>query len=534
VWVVTALHGALLLVGSLLQPMFAVPDERYHADMIMAVAQESGWPDMRERRIGSEIELASRLLSTDPKVASNAIPRAFPEGEGDEEVCGGLPIPTCRYRPELNYFSSWDVLGNYNRMAQHPPLYYVAVSTVAHGMQMLVPPAFDLSFDQELLLYRLVTLLMVVPLPLLTLVLSRELTDDEAVQYGATALTVFVVGLHIRNGAMINNDNLLLLLGASFLVFLIRIAKGDTSTRTALVAGLILGLSLLTKAFAIVLIPTLAVGYGLQYLVKRSDDPRPTLKSGLLALGVTSVIGGWWWLWNVLRLGTLLPKGAGIGRPAGPEFEPSLTEWFRTAAESNIETFIGGDALSNLDHKPLLFWTLVVFIAAGLTLALLLAQKKKQYLWLILLPTALVAGGIMINGYRSYSKTARVAGVNGRYLYTFLSGIYVIMACGYVAALNRIRRFKSRVGLAQFVPLTFLVAAAALQIHAALRKLHLEWGSPGTSLSDKWDALLAWSALPERWLPALFALPVVLFVAALVIATKFALQPRDAASVDSL
>jgi small subunit ribosomal protein S36 len=531
IWVITSLHVALLLLGSVIQPLFRVSDERFHADMIVAVSQESGWPPVRGRRIGPEIEIATRLIRRDPKLASNAIPRAVTQRVNEEEICTGVPVPTCLFRPELNAFSNWMVEGYVNRMTQHPPLYYVAVSTVGHGVQALFPPAYDLAFDQELWLYRLVTLLMVGPLPLLTFVLTRHITEDAVVQFSATSVVLVVMGLHLRNGAMINNDNLLLLLGGLLLISFIRIAKGDTTRKTAVMTGLLLGLSLITKGFALVLVPTLLAGYVLAYLETRSVGLRSLLRSALISLSVAGLTGGWWWVRNLLHYGSLQPGGAGVGEPAGPGFKPEVWHWLTTAISDSIKTFFGGDTFRRVEAGPLLFWAWVAFFAVGIVSTLLLARDRRRYVGLMLLPIVLIAGGIMLNSYRFYSNTAEVRGVNGRYFYFLLPGLLIILSYGYVLALKRVRPLKGHLTFERFVPFSFLIAAAAFQAYGVLRRMELEWGPPVASFSGRWEALNAWSPLPEPWVAIFVTLTILLFVAATILGLKFALSDSPLPSI---
>ena len=533
VWAVTGLHVALLLLGSVFQPLLRVPDEPFHADMILAVSQEPGWPPIRGRVLGPEIEISSRLLRQNPIVASDAIPRSPSQTSDNEEPCEGLPLPTCRFRPELRDFSDWDVEGRVNRMTQHPPLYYVAVASVSTGVQTLFPPAFDLAFDQELWLYRVVTLLMVAPLPILTFLLAREITEERSVQHAAVALTVFITGLHLRNGPMINNDNLLLLLGALFLVGLIRIAKGDTGFRAAVLTGLVVGLSLLTKGFALFLVPTLAIAYLLAYLRARSRGLRPPLQSGLISLSMAGVVGGWWWLRNLLLYGRLQPGGAGLSEPAGPSFEPDVLDWFREAAETNIRTFFGGYGVPRSPTDPLLFGTLIAFVAFGVAAGLLLAGGKRRLLWLLLLPMLLVAVGLMLNSYRLYRETGLVKGENGRYFYFLLPGLFVILANGYVLATNRLRLLRKRRSVGRFVPLAFVIAAITIQVYGLVRKLNIEWGPPDTPLATSWEALVAWSPLPQPWVTGLLVISVLLAVGTLVLGVRLALEYDEAPPTDT-
>ena len=74
---------------------------------------------------------------------------------------------------------------------------------------------------------------------------------------------MLLVGLPMltATGGVLNNDDLLTLLGAVATLLLVTVARGDGSRRTALALGAVLAAALLTKAFAVVFLPVVPLAY---------------------------------------------------------------------------------------------------------------------------------------------------------------------------------------------------------------------------------------------------------------------------------
>lgn len=522
VWAMVALHVGLLLIGSLIRPLLQVPDERFHADMVWAATHESGWPDVRERNVGPEIELAGRLLRRERLLAEYAIPRVSPADHDDMAACEGLPLPTCRWRPELNAFSDWQISQQVNRMTQHPPLYYLAVGTISQSAMSIVPLAYDLSFDQQLWLYRLVTLLMVAPLPLLAFYLARQVAADETIQLSAAAFPLVIPGLHMRNGAMINNDNLLLLLVGVLLIAICMIATGDIRLRTTLLVGTLLGLSLLTKGLAIVMIPVVLLAYIMAY---KRGSPRKIVSIRVLqAASLSFAVGGWWLLRNLIKYGTPQPGGAGL-RVVQPDagFQPNLLDWFTDAAVTNVTTFFGFFGISDPLRRVVLVG-LILFVAVGLGWGLFKGRHDHRRLWLVLVPTIFMTLLLMYKSLSLYVDTALVAGENGRYFYPWLASIGLGVSGGYVAFADRLRRHGRPPTLRRYIPLAFLVLGLSLQYTVIRDSMTSFWGPLGGALTDQWESLVAWAPFPTAWLVTIATFTVLAAILSLVLTVKFAVS----------
>src|SRR5690606_31588073 len=116
------------------------------------------------------------------------------------------------------------------------------------------------------------------------------------VAVAAAALPLAVPQLTHVVGA-VNNDNLLNVSAAAVVLVATAVAGGDLSRRTALWAGAALGVALLAKAFAVTLLVLLAAAYLLGWARRRGWLPWQPV---LVAFGTAFVVGGWWWVRNIL------------------------------------------------------------------------------------------------------------------------------------------------------------------------------------------------------------------------------------------
>jgi small subunit ribosomal protein S36 len=116
------------------------------------------------------------------------------------------------------------------------------------------------STDRELALLRLANAAVVAPLPLLAWWAARRFGHDHRTGVVA-AISLLAVPMLTHIGSTLNNDNLLTLLGAVLVALLAGVLRGDRSVRTAVLVGAVVALALLTKAFAAVFPPIVALAY---------------------------------------------------------------------------------------------------------------------------------------------------------------------------------------------------------------------------------------------------------------------------------
>src|SRR5690606_31852044 len=143
-----------------------------------------------------------------------------------------------------------------NQMPQHPPLYYASMAVVLRGARTAI--GGPMSLDRELALLRLANVFLVAPVPALAWITARKVGVGRRTAAAASLLGAGVPMLAATGGA-VNNDNLLVLLGAAAAPLIAGLAVGERTRGTVLATGMVIGAALLTKAFAVVLLPTVAL-----------------------------------------------------------------------------------------------------------------------------------------------------------------------------------------------------------------------------------------------------------------------------------
>jgi small subunit ribosomal protein S36 len=512
VWAITALHVALLLAYTVLYPAYLGYDEPQHVDMVVALRAGDGWPDPGERALSEGVG-----RSSDPVYGGGLVPALERPYRADD-------VPERGARPSLE-----DLGGNApstggelpNQMVQHPPLWYATGAAVV----ALLPGSGGWPYDAYVAVLRLVSVLMVAPLPLLAWALARRLSRDDVVATTAAALPLAVPGL-TRIGASAGNDALVVLTFAAVLVALARALTGDASRRTAVAAGALTTLALLTKGFALVLPAVVLAAYAVAWLRRRTWS---VLRSAAIALAVSAV--GWlWWLRNLLEFGALQPSGfgreaasrlRGTPREAGDNGSPG--EFASTFSEVTMTRFWAGLGVPEPPTFSVgLAAVLTVLAAAGVLAGVVAgvrsrpgAASRRLPLLVVLLPFVLLLVPLVradLLSYQRYEGPGTEVGVHGRYLYGAVAGLAAVAAVGY-------RRLLA--GHARWLPALAVLAAVAVQAWA-LWLVFTDLWAPGGALSAGLGALLAVSP----WPPVVTALP--LSAAAVLAAVTLVLAVRPA------
>ena len=434
VWAVTALHVGLLLTFAFLYPPFTGFDETQHVDAVLSIRHGDGWPAPQER------ELSEGIVA----VATPALLSASDLPFSDDEL---LPRDERPSVAELGV--ERDAVGQLlpNQITQHPPLYYALQA----GVLAVLPGSADWAYDKTVGVLRLVSVLLMSPLPLLAWATVRTLRAPPPAAQVAALLTVSVPQLQ-RVGSSVNNDAAYVLAFATVLLLLARVATGDVRRRTVVLTGVAVGVAMLTKGFALVL--PLAVGLAFLVGGRRSRDGASWaagLLPGFLSLVVAFAVGGWWWLRNIVLYGTVQPAGwppsyrevlrlepraPGEPAPLGPFLEGTysrLSERFWGGLEIN---YVGSQTFPD-------WWTnaLVVATAVAVVAAVVGAGRSRLPLVAaVLVPFASTLGVIGYGIWTGYTYSLDFPGAQGRYLFGNLPSLAAAVALGLVVLARRAGR----------------------------------------------------------------------------------------------
>jgi 4-amino-4-deoxy-L-arabinose transferase-like glycosyltransferase len=495
-WAVLALHTVLLLAYTVALPTYRAPDEYLHVDLILAYADDVRLYGPTDRALSERVDRSIGYLDftwDEPRALAAGEAPFRPERPTFTDLGGDDPPPGSRSAGPLN------------QMPQHPPGYYLLMSAV-----LRLTPWEGWAFDQVVGFLRLLNVVLAVPLPLFAFAAARRLTGSVTVALvAAIALLAVPQVLHI--GGSVNNDNLFNLLIALLAVVLVYVALGDTWWRTGVWVGVLLGGALLTKGFALALPPWVAAAYLLGWVRNRRAKP-----IGLLvAAGLTAVIGGWWWVRNLIVHGEVQPAPPLL--PPVPGFEPDpFTYWWDLFLPWFLERWWGSFGWIDTPLPRGLVLAAWAVLAAGVVAAFVRPPREGQGgrldLAVLLLPIVLILPVVVYGAWSAYADTGIPSGIQGRYLFAGLVGVAVVVAAGYGSMLGR---------LLPWLPALALVAAARMNAGAANTILARYWGGEGTADGEAIKAVLTWSPWSGRLLAVGAIMLIALGLATFILALRF-------------
>ncbi|CAM3579901.1 DUF2142 domain-containing protein [Occultella aeris] len=435
--VITALLGVVMVLWAVLTPGFRAPDEPQHFNSVMRVATGGGWPAPGEARVSDATLIATREagLSLETHgisvLTSSILPRSSLQGWGYQFV-DLTPLPA-QERSVLDHTADLvtDVEPTYDQMTQHPPLFYAAGAVLIRAFG-----ALDWRWDQQLLLLRLFCVFLCIWVVPLTAATTRMLTGKRTVALAA-AVSILAIPQFAHIGAAVSNDSLTNLLGAVLLTMAAAIVSGRVTWARLVAIGVALGLALLTKGFLLAAVPMVALAV---VIGARALRPRERLWRAFVTLVVAFVVGGWWWLRNLLVHGALQPSGM---PPFGPDWgddTPTVREFAPQALDRFATSFWGNFGFLEIALLRQLTLGLTVLGLAALVAGVIACRRRLRLIVLLTLPVGtllVVLGGT----FASYQTNGLFAGLQGRYLF---SSIAVLAAAAWIGLDAIARRLGRR------------------------------------------------------------------------------------------
>ncbi|MEO7058318.1 MAG: hypothetical protein ABI083_01220, partial [Lapillicoccus sp.] len=329
------------------------------------------------------------------------------------------------------------------------------------------------------------------------------------------------------------NDVLLILAVSVLMVALTRVVTGDLTTRTAVVVAVSLAVALLAKGFALVLPPVILVAY-----VWAGTRDRPgwpdlwrRLRRPAAVVVVGAVVGGLWWLRNLVLYGAVQINGLGpdatatlFGPPDGRGTTSAFVPEFLRQVASRIW---GGVGLPDEPLPgPVIVWGWLAVTTAGLVAALVLPSSRgmRPRLAILTLPAVLVMSVVGAGSLADYHQwSAYLHGAQGRYVYLAIVPFSAGVVLGWQRLLGPAVARSRGGGQRTLTRVVALVTAAALATNAAVWAMILTtWYARGPTLSwpplsAGFRALLVWAPVPPPFVVALCAVgPVLCGVGAVV------------------
>ena len=320
----------------------------------------------------------------------------------------------------------------------------------------------------------------------------------------------------VHIGAAVNNDNLLTLLVGLLTAALAAVITAPRSSRVALAVGVLGGLALLTKGFALFIPAWVAGAYALAMV--RFADRRRLLGQGATALVLMTVLGGWWWIRNLVEFGAIQP---GIQlRPGRTGFVPDRAWWLGRFARNMTITF--WSPVQGPGDPALPLWlsvTATAVVLLGAAFAFARGRGSRPLAWadplVLLFPTVAIGAIVASGAWGEYARTGLTPGLQGRYLFAGITGLSVAFAAGAGVVLRNRERL---------LPGLVLLAAAGIQVTIVAGALRAYWGPAApSSFGASIHALLAWSPWPSA---AVIGVWLLLAVAAVALVLDVVRQTR--------
>ncbi len=462
VWLITAVHVLLAVAYTVLLPTWRGPDEPHHVDLALRAADgqdhpawDSAFISVAVNQTLGEVQFFEGSQHLEADAAS---PRADRVSFDGDLLDVGSPAP--------------------NQLAQHPPGYYVVLGAASEVAEAIIPG--DEAFDATVGTMRLLNALLVAVASPAAYLIARRLGAHRG-----PAIAAAVIPLAIPQwaaiGGSVNNDNLQTAQLAVLAVLVTRIATGDRSWGTALLAGAVAGAGMWIKGFGLVGAPWVVVAY----VVGAQRQWRPAVLRAAGATAIAAAIGSWWWLANLLDEGDLQPSLL-LLPDAPPGFEPDGWWWLKRFVPWMARRFWGWFGWFDVKMPgPVVFGAsllLVVLVVLGVR-----AAKRPAVALALLLSFAFLLAAAAQLAWDGYVSSGTTPGMQGRYLFPSVPVLAALAALG----LQRLLAARDRVA-----PIVVWGAATAMQLVALAVLVPWYWGERGASPTDRLQALGAWSPWP--------------------------------------
>jgi small subunit ribosomal protein S36 len=501
VWWIVALHVVVLGAYSILLPTYRAPDEPLHVDLAHHWSTDFDYPAWDDRDTADGIINSLFQVRFPGRAAHLTEDAAIPKDE----------------RASYEQLDETESIGGVNQLPQHPPLYYIVAGTAERATEVVTG---DPDFMLETWFYRLVSIAMVAPLPWIIWKASRLIGLPMPATVAAM-LVPLAIPQYLHIGASVNNDNLQYLATWLMTPIVLQVARGDLGRRTMIVAGVVTGLGLFAKAFSFVILGWMACALALVLLRQGRESLPRVVRAGLVYSVPTMLLGGWWWVRNVVVYGSLMPTiYFDVVRPV-PRGNFDLLEYLNTWITSTLRRTWGdfGYYDTRIPSIAVTVATAVCVVALGAALIGRdrVADTKLGDRLLLFVPLPLLMAMQLQTAISTYLDNGQFAGLQGRYWFGAIAPLAVLMALGGAKLLR---------GARHWLPVGVVAAAVVMQALAVSAIFGFYWGAPRSAISDRVRALVAWAPLPGELIALGAVVGAAVVVSALVAVGRVVLRGR--------
>ncbi|MFE1522747.1 DUF2142 domain-containing protein [Schaalia turicensis] len=417
----TVLFICWQLLWAIVTPPFRAPDEPHHYNSIIRVEQQGTWPDPGEAYLYEDVfdaAVGSGLLA--PQSPDFSLPYRTILGRDAWIGTDSASFRSQKLLPHDQRTSpqAEGTVTVRDQMTQHPPLYYAGGALMLRATGMT-----DVPWDRQILVLRIYSILLTAPLvPCIIFAVRRTGLSRRGALLASGV--VYAVPMIAFNSASVTNDALFIGAGALTMAAVSAAMFGSGRWRTVIAAGLALGLGLWSKG---TFIPMGLVVF-LSFLTNpRIGTWRRRCIQGLAAGSLSLLVGGYWWVRNMIRYGVIQPDGF---RTPGGEPGTDYFYFMDRVATSFVESFWSGFGWLEVKYSEF-FLLILLLLSIGLVIrALITHPGKRLRLLMYTANTVFVLGMLLVQVFNQYRGIGVVSGVQGRYLFAGAVGLILVFAIG--------------------------------------------------------------------------------------------------------
>lgn len=317
------------------QPMWEGFDEWAHFAYVQHIGEHGNLPS-RTSPISREVQRSLELVPLSPSAAAG-IPGSITHDAFWKLEPREIRIRERELRSSARTATGMPHTGITQYEAQQPPLYYLVLAPA----YLVIKP---LSLPAKVLLLRILSTVIASCVVFLGYAVARRVLPNRALALLVPAQLACLPGLFI-DLCRIGNESLSIVLTSAVILFALRASEPASRVPDWCVLGALTGCALLTKAYALALLPLLPL-VSLIRALRRRAWKEPMAKCAL-AVSLAAATAGWWYWKSWVTTGTLSGEQLDVAAVRFAFFEklalaPAVNWWavIDTAAFSHV--WIGG------------------------------------------------------------------------------------------------------------------------------------------------------------------------------------------------
>ncbi len=456
VWILIGLFIVRAFIYAYYIPPWQGPDEPQHYDYIHFLQTEKTLPVLGEVTLCNKVRSSLTSFYFNPYTREKNPYAGKKHLDTTENFGGKIEHADAK---SINSEAP-AITAQRNQIVQHPPLYYFLGAIITW-------PFKNGTLLSNIFILRMMSALFGLGVVVLTYFgVSLLFSERSYAAYGATAF-VALNPMFAHVTTIINNDSLANLLFAVFIFLFIKSAKEGLDNKKAVYLGVVVGLGLITKFFFVLALPLLVLAF-IFFRKTIAKNPLPFAISTITPL----LLAGFVYLRNLYLYGAIQPiyRFRTLDNNTFQNmsiFSYALTTEFGKKFIISFWSNFGWikprfDMIYYKVATVIVFFALVGFVAYMITLVLKKDFFKFKVLALLSLAPASLALAITLNSYKLAQDSGVIEGVQGRYLFSFIGVIGLVL---YLGIKQLIPFRKGHLALAIFIAGLLFLDISAIFYH---------------------------------------------------------------------